>query len=128
MEPKIGPNPAADMPMPHSTFPNVSSTLSVANAIMNMPTTYRAPPEATVRAVPKRSEILPTNGDNPPIRSSANALANDHTSRPTPRSAAIGFWKMPKLWRAPIPIVRIKAPQMTAIQKLRSCGLATTCD
>src|SRR5215211_1513280 len=54
----------------------------------------------------------------------ANALANDHSSRPTLRSAAIGFWKMPKLWRAPIPMVRITAPQITAIQKLRCCGLA----
>jgi hypothetical protein len=26
---------------------------------------------------------------------------------------------MPKLWRAPIPMVRITAPQMTGIQKLR---------
>ena len=39
MEPKIGPNPAAAMPMPHATFPRVSMTPSVANAIMNMPPT-----------------------------------------------------------------------------------------
>jgi hypothetical protein len=37
MEPKIGPKPAAAMPMPHNTFPNVSMTPSVAKAIMNMP-------------------------------------------------------------------------------------------
>src|SRR6266851_855777 len=30
---------------------------------------------------------------------------------------------MPKLWRAPMPMVRITAPQITAIQKLRCCGL-----
>src|SRR5436190_22239674 len=29
---------------------------------------------------------------------------------------------MPKLWRVPIPMVRITAPQLTAIQKLRSWG------
>src|SRR5437868_8492234 len=48
-----------------------------------------------------------------------SAVANDHSSRPTPRSAAIGFWKMPKLWRAPMPMVRITAPLITATQKLR---------
>src|SRR6266700_2232861 len=35
---------------------------------------------------------------------------------------------MPKLWRAPIPMVRITAPQITAIQKLRCCGLAAASD
>src|SRR6266851_5218259 len=35
---------------------------------------------------------------------------------------------MPKLWRAPIPIVRITAPQITATQKLRWCGLAVASD
>src|SRR5712671_2619656 len=35
---------------------------------------------------------------------------------------------MPKLWRAPIPIVRITAPQITATQKLRCCGLAAASD
>jgi hypothetical protein len=44
----------------------------------------------------------------------------DEGSRPTARSVAIGFWKMPKLWRAPIPIDRITAPQITGTQKLRS--------
>src|SRR5215472_6611313 len=29
---------------------------------------------------------------------------------------------MPKLCRAPIPIVKIRAPQITGIQKLRGCG------
>jgi hypothetical protein len=29
---------------------------------------------------------------------------------------------MPKLCRAPIPIVRIAAPQITGIQKLRGCA------
>jgi hypothetical protein len=72
-----------------------------------------------VRAVPKRSAILPTNGESAPISSIASAFANDHSSRPTPSSAAIGFWKMPKLWRAPIPMVRITAPQITGTQKLR---------
>src|SRR5215831_7864420 len=32
---------------------------------------------------------------------------------------------MPKLWRAPLPMVRITAPQMTAIQKLRCRGSGT---
>src|SRR6266436_3533377 len=128
MEPKIGPNPAAAMPMPHATFPRVSMTPSVANAIMNMPMTYRTLPAATVRAVPKRSAKLPTNGENAPISSIASALANDHSSRPTCRSAAIGFWKIPKLWRAPIPMVRITAPQITAIQKLRCRGSAAASD
>ena len=76
-----------------------------------------------MRAAPKRSAMLPTNGESAPISSTASALANDQSSRPTPRSAAIGFWKMPKLWRAPMPMVRITAPQITAIQKLR-CGAA----
>jgi hypothetical protein len=31
---------------------------------------------------------------------------------------------MPKLWRAPMPMVRIAAPQITATQKLR-CGGAS---
>src|SRR5215831_14260322 len=31
---------------------------------------------------------------------------------------------MPKLCLAPIPIVRIAAPQITGTQKLRSCGLS----
>src|ERR1700730_7959088 len=35
---------------------------------------------------------------------------------------------MPKLWRAPIPMVRITAPQITAIQKLRCRGLAASSD
>src|SRR4029077_3356637 len=35
---------------------------------------------------------------------------------------------MPKLWRAPIPMVRITAPQITAIQKLRCRGLAAASD
>src|SRR6202040_647581 len=35
---------------------------------------------------------------------------------------------MPKLWRAPIPTVRITAPQITAIQKLRSCGFSAALD
>ncbi len=35
--------------------------------------------------------LAPTNGDNAPISSTASALANDHSSRPTLRSAAIGF-------------------------------------
>ena len=91
IEPKIGPNPAAAMPIPHNTFPSVSMTPSVANPITNMPMTYKTPPAATVRAVPKRSATLPTNGENAPISSTARALANDHTSRPTLRSAAIGF-------------------------------------
>ena len=38
-EPKIGPNPAAAMPMPHNTLPDVSMTPSVAKAIIIMPTT-----------------------------------------------------------------------------------------
>src|SRR5262249_5497873 len=42
MEPKIGPNPAAAMPMPHNTFPTVSMTASAANAIMNMPSIKNA--------------------------------------------------------------------------------------
>ena len=29
---------------------------------------------------------------------------------------------MPKLWRAPTPMVRMTAPQITAVQKLRSVG------
>src|SRR5258708_39031518 len=66
--------------------------------------------------------MLPANGENAPISSIASALAKDHSSRPTLRSAAIGFWKMPKLCRAPMPMVRITAPQITAIQKLRCCG------
>ena len=88
---KIGPNLAAAMPTPHNTLPSVSKTLSVANAIMNMPITYSTPPAATVRVLPKRSATLPTNGENRPISSIASALANDHSSRPTRRSAAIGF-------------------------------------
>src|ERR1700736_5291300 len=35
---------------------------------------------------------------------------------------------MPKLWRAPIPMVRITAPQITAIQKLCCRGLAAASD
>src|SRR5713226_1710643 len=35
---------------------------------------------------------------------------------------------MPKLWRAPIPMVRITAPQITAIQKLRCCGFTAALD
>src|SRR5437763_5788014 len=31
---------------------------------------------------------------------------------------------MPTLWRAPIPMVRIKAPQITGIQKLRRLDIA----
>ena len=50
------------------------------------------------------------------MSSMASAFAKDHTSRPTPRSMAIGTWKMPKLCRAPIAMVRISAPQNTAIQ------------
>src|SRR5262249_34148687 len=34
----------------------------------------------------------------------------------------MGRWKMPKLWRAPTPMVRMTAPQITATQKLRSGG------
>src|SRR5262249_60941032 len=81
--------------------------------------TPSAPPHAIVRDGPKRSARLPANGENAPMSSIAIAVANDHSSRPTPRSSAIGFWKMPKLWRAPMPMVRITAPLITAIQKLR---------
>src|SRR3984893_19534324 len=35
---------------------------------------------------------------------------------------------MPKLWRAPIPMVRITAPQITPIRKLRCCGFAAALD
>src|SRR6267142_6264278 len=35
---------------------------------------------------------------------------------------------MPKLWRAPIPMVRITAPQITGIQKLCCCGLPAASD
>src|SRR6478672_2967766 len=31
---------------------------------------------------------------------------------------------MPKLWRAPMPMVRMVAPQMTGIQKLRCCAIS----
>src|SRR5262245_45216773 len=65
--------------------------------------------------------MLPANGEKAPINSIDRALANDHSSRPTLSSAAIGRWKIPKLWRAPTPMVRMTAPQITAIQKLR-CG------
>jgi hypothetical protein len=88
--PKIGPKPAAAMPMPDTTLPSVSRVPPAASAIISMPATYSTPPAATVRAVPKRSATLPTNGDNAPISSTDSALANDHSSRPTPRSAAIG--------------------------------------
>jgi hypothetical protein len=37
--PKIGPNPAAAMPMPYKTLPSVKTTPAVANAVMNMPAT-----------------------------------------------------------------------------------------
>ena len=80
-----------------------------------------------MRAVPKRSATLPANGEKAPISSIDRALANDHSSRPTLRSAAIGRWKMPKLWRAPTPMVRMTAPQITAIQKLRSVGALPAC-
>jgi hypothetical protein len=66
--------------------------------------------------------MLPANGENAPISNIASALAKDHSSQPTLRSAAIGFWKMPKLCRAPMPMVRITSPQITAIQKLRCWG------
>src|SRR5215207_7894330 len=67
--------------------------------------------------------MLPTKGANAPIRSIESAFPNDHSSRPTARSAEMGFWKMPKLWRAPMPIDRIMAPQITGTQKLRiSCA------
>src|SRR5262245_46540227 len=65
--------------------------------------------------------MLPANGEKAPINSIDRALANDHSSRPTLSSAAIGRWKIPTLWRAPTPMVRMTAPQITAIQKLR-CG------
>jgi len=42
-------------------------------------------------AVPKRSAMSPRKGENAPISSIASALANDHSSRPILRSAAIGF-------------------------------------
>jgi hypothetical protein len=64
----------------------------------------------------------PANGENALINSIASAVENDHSSRPTWRSAAIGFWKMPKLWRAPMPMVRITAPEITPIQKLRDAA------
>src|SRR5258707_178028 len=35
---------------------------------------------------------------------------------------------MPKLWRAPMPMVRITAPQITATQKLRCCGAGAALD
>src|SRR5690349_8136159 len=54
------------------------------------------------------------------MRRSEKAIAKDQSSRPTFRSAAIGFWKMPKLCRAPMPIVRMTAPQITGTQKLRA--------
>ena len=37
--PKIGPNPAAAMPMPESTLPRVSIMPSVASAIISIPAT-----------------------------------------------------------------------------------------
>ncbi len=37
--PKIGPNPAAAMPMPESTLPSVSITPSLASAIISIPAT-----------------------------------------------------------------------------------------
>ena len=37
--PRIGPNPAAAMPMPQITLPSVKTTPAVANAVMNMPAT-----------------------------------------------------------------------------------------
>src|SRR5262245_49746900 len=71
--------------------------------------------------------MLPANGEKAPINSIDRALANDHSSRPTLSSAAIGRWKMPKLWRAPTPMVRMTAPQITAIQKLRCSGVLPAC-
>src|SRR5258706_9585650 len=68
---------------------------------------------------PKRSATPPTNGETAPISRAAKAIPNDHTSRPMPRSTEIGFMKMPKLCRAPMPMVRIAAPHQTGIQKLR---------
>jgi hypothetical protein len=49
------------------------------------------PPVATVLAVRKRSAKLPAKGAQAPINSMENALANDRSSRPTPRSVPIGF-------------------------------------
>ena len=92
--PKIGPKPAAAMPTPVRALPSVRRTPSVAAAIISMPATSAAPPAATVRAVPKRSATLPTKGDSTPIKSIDSALPNDHSSRPTLRSSAIGFWKL----------------------------------
>ena len=43
--------------------------------------------------MPKRSAMSPRNGENAPVSSIASALANDHSSRPTLRAAAIGFLK-----------------------------------
>src|SRR5215217_995799 len=80
------------------------------------------PPPATVRALPKRSARLPTKGEQSPSSSIETALPNDHSSRPTLRSAAMGVWKMPKLWREPMPMVRITPPQITGTQKLRCCS------
>jgi hypothetical protein len=39
MAPKIGPKPAAAMPIPENTLPSVSSTPSVAKATISMPAT-----------------------------------------------------------------------------------------
>jgi hypothetical protein len=39
MAPKIGPNPAAAVPMPHNTLPSVKARVAVANAVMNIPAT-----------------------------------------------------------------------------------------
>ena len=41
--------------------------------------------------------VIELDMEKAPISSIDRTLANDHSSRPTLRSAAIGRWKMPKL-------------------------------
>jgi hypothetical protein len=80
------------MPIPQIILPSVKTRPAVANAVMK----HAGDVEKTaggdrMSAVPKRSAMSPRNGENAPISSIASALANDHNSRPTLRSAAIGF-------------------------------------